>query len=223
MLTIETTILLRFHNLFLYKYKIKGKENMSLFLNDYEFQEDLNYLIYFRGGMAPPTRGHFSLVESFISYPNVKYFIHQIGKRHGIPYPINRKIFKLYIRELLSQEMQERIILKRMGSSLDVLEHIENIDVVIYIKGREEDVEEDYRDLKKRYKPLISKLKKRGIPLHFLIIDRPLVHKLSATKFVEALSRDSAYKMCNLKYFIPRGLSYESISYIFSTLKKYVS
>lgn len=191
---------------------------MSLFLDQYDFKDDLNYLIYYRGNFGPPTRGHFSLVESFISYPNVKYFVHQIGKRHGIPYNVNRKIFKMYIRELLSQEMQERITLKEMGSSLEVLDHIENIDVVIYIKGQEEEVNEDFRNLQERFKFLIKKLKKKHIPLHFLIIDRPLINTLSATKFVEAISQRSG----NLGYFMPQGLSHKSTSYIIHKLKKFV-
>lgn len=192
---------------------------MPLFLDEYEFREDLNYLIYYRGGFAPCTRGHFSLIQQFASHPNVKYFIHQIGERHGIPYKVNRKILKIYLNELFSDEIREKITVKRMGSSLEVLEHLENIDVVIYLKGNgEKDVQEDYSHLKSRFSPLICALKERGIPLHFLIIDRPLINKLSATKFVEAVSN----KHHNLKYFMPEGLSHKSISYIISKLRRYL-
>ena len=70
---------------------------MSFFVDDYDFDDNKNYLIYLRGAMSPPTKGHFSLIEKFSHIHNVKYFIHQIGERHGIDYRTNKKILKIYI------------------------------------------------------------------------------------------------------------------------------
>ena len=123
-----------------------------MYYNNYEFDENKNYLIYFRGGFCPPTKGHVSLVEKYIDLPNVKYFLHQIGdeKRHGVPYWLNRKIWKIYIHELFPKD---KITLKKMGSSLEVLDHIDNIDTVILIKGNEGMNEEEEYKLKTRYYP----------------------------------------------------------------------
>ena len=48
-------------------------------INEYNFEPNLNYLIYYRGGFAPPSKGHFSLVEKY-DLENVHYFVHQIGE-----------------------------------------------------------------------------------------------------------------------------------------------
>ena len=156
-------------------------------INEYNFEPNLNYLIYYRGGFAPPTKGHFSLVEKY-DLENVHYFVHQIGERHNIPYEINRKIFKMYLRLLKN----DRITLERMGPSLDVLKHIENIDVVIYLKGAEtaepltyKEGRKIYKRLKERFRPLITELRKKDVKFEFLFIDRPKADRLSATKFVE--------------------------------------
>ena len=191
-----------------------------MYINEYPFDPDLKYLIYFRGNFGPPTRGHFSLVEKFIELENVSYFIHQIGERHGVPYKVNRKVFKIYL-----EKYSDKIILKKMASSLEVLKYIEDVDVVIYLKGAEDaepltkhDGKNITKRMIKRYKPLIHKLKKRGIPLDFLYIDRPQKEKLSATKFTEAISENSN----NLRYFVPKHLTDSEFKYVISKLRKYI-
>ena len=193
---------------------------MSFFVDDYSFDDNKNYLIYLRGGISPPTRGHFSLIEKFSHLYNVKYFIHQIGERHNISYDVNRKILKIYINELLDKK---KITLWKMGSCLEVLEHVEDIDIVIYLKGDEGNGYsiEQFTDIKNRYKPLLKQLKKRNIPMHFLVISRPLINKLSATKFVEAV-RENPNDKKNLRYFVPKGLSDKSFNYIIKQIKNYV-
>ena len=185
-----------------------------MYYNNYDFDENKKYLFYFRGNFGPPTKGHFSLVERYIHLPNVKYFIHQIGSenRHGVPYWLNRKIFKIYISELLPKE---KITLKRMGASLDVLDYVEDIDVVIFLKGNEEMDREKEDFLYNRYSKLRKKLKQRRIRFDFLIIDRPEINTLSATKFVEALQED---RDCHS--FVPQNLSSRAYRYIISRLKE---
>lgn len=192
-----------------------------MYINDYDFDADKKYLIYFRGNFGPATKGHFSLIEKFAHLDNVRFFIHQIGERHGVPYHVNRKIFKIYI-----QKYSDKIVLEKMGSSLDVLDHVEDIDRVIYLKGAETSEPLTQRDgkvilkrMRERYRPLISKLKRKdNIPLDFLFIDRPEMNKISATKFTEALSRNSKH----LRRFVPDHLTDEEFKYVINKLKKYI-
>jgi hypothetical protein len=188
----------------------------EFFYNDYDFDEDKNYLIYFRGNFGPPSKGHFSLVEKYCHFSNVKILISQIGgERHGVPYWLNRKIWKIYIKEMLPVK---RIYLKKLYSSLDVLDYIENVDTVIFLKGNEtEDKEEKERDLKERYSHLFHKLRRRNIKLDYLIIDRPLLNVLSTTKFIENILK-RRYE--NLRFFVPDNLSDESFKYIIKKLKR---
>jgi len=192
----------------------------NFFYNDYDFKEEINYLIYFRGNFGPPTKGHFSLIEKFSHLPNVKFLISQIGnKRHGIPYHLNRKIWKIYINELLPIE---KIYLEKLNSSLDVLKYIDNIDTVIFLKGNEtnspEEEEERERELKVRYKNLYHKLKRRKIKLDYLIIDRPLLNVLSTTKFIEGIMKKTSYE--NLRFFIPDNLNEKYFKYIIKILSQ---
>jgi hypothetical protein len=189
----------------------------GFFYNDYDFDEDTNYLIYFRGNFGPPTKGHFSLVEKFIDLPNVKILISQIGsQRHGVPYWLNRKIWKIYIQELLPRE---KIYLKELNSSLDVLKYIQDVDKVIFLKGKEsDDIQEKEIFLKDRYADLFHKLRKRKIKLDYLIIDRPLLNTLSTSKFIEAILKNKSYD--ELKFFVPEELSFSALKYIIKKLRK---
>lgn len=192
----------------------------KFYYNEYEFQEDKNYLIFFRGCFAPATSGHYSLVEMYAHLPNVKYNISQIGSeaRHGVPYNLNRKIWKIYIKNLLPQD---RIILKKAEGIYDVLDEIENIDVVIYLRGNESDLGDLRYEEKERlykYRHIIRKLKSRGIRTDFLIIDRPEKSVLSATKFVEALKNNASDK--KLRFFIPGELPEDEFQYIIKKLKQ---
>lgn len=186
------------------------------YYNDFKFDEYKNYLIYYRGNFGMPTAGHFSLVKKYIDLPNVKYFIHQIGseKRHGIPYFLNRRIWKIYISELLPKE---KIILRKVESSLEILKYIRDIDEVILIKGNEEINEEKEKDLEERYSHLRKSLRRKKVKFHFLIIDRPLLNQLSATKFTEAIKNDLP-----TDYFMPKDLPEKAKEYIVRKLKEYI-
>lgn len=185
--------------------------------NDYAFDSEKRYLIYFRGCFEPPHKGHFSLIEKFINEPNVEYFLHQMphGKRHGIPYWLKRKIWKIYISELLPKE---KIKLKKMGHSLDILEYVDDIDVVILIRGNEGLNEFDKKNMRKRYRFLRRELRKMGKTLDFLLLDRPELNTLSATKFMENIK---ARKSC--RAFVPDELSEKSYKYIISQIRKNIS
>ena len=192
---------------------------VRFYYDDYDFDPDKKYLIFFRGGFTcGATRGHYSLVEKFIHHENVKYYISQIGNesRHGVPYSLNRKIWKIYIRNLLPED---RIILKKAYTFDDVLDEIEGIDVVIFIRGKEEDdIKAKEKERRERYRKIFNRLKRRGVKVDFLIIDRPEKDVLSATKFVEALIRNDSYE--KLKFLLPENLPDHECKYIIKNLKK---
>ena len=192
---------------------------VRFYYDDYDFNPDKKYLIFFRGGFTcGATRGHFSLVEKYSHLENVKYYISQIGNesRHGVPYALNRKIWKIYIRELLPKD---RIILKKAYSMDDVLDEIDGIDVVIFIRGKEEEnIKEKEKERRERYRRVFNRLKRRGVQVDFLIIDRPEKNVLSAIKFVEALKRGDSYE--KLKFFLPKNLPDSECKYIIRNLKK---
>jgi hypothetical protein len=194
------------------------------YINDYPIDPNLKYLVYFRGNFGPPTKGHFSLVEHLINYPNVKYFIHQIGRRHGFPYQTNRKIFQIYLNPY-----KDRIILEKIGPSLDVLNYIDDVDKVILIRGAESEEpltkrsgKEMFRDLRERYRPLGQSLAKMKIKLDFLFVDRPLANVLSATKFTEALTLfyKTQKHISQLRRFIPDHVNEDDFHYIIKKLCK---
>lgn len=179
--------------------------------NEYVFKKDKNYLIYFRGGFTPCHKGHFSVIKKFAHLDNVKFMIHQIGNksRHGVPYKLNKEIWEIYIKYLLPRD---KISLVKFKSKDQILtnEFINDIDVVIYVRGNE-----DYnqikteKSMKEKYKHLHKQLKKQNKNLDFYYLDRPLKNTLSATKFVEKLIKNQN-KKCDCKYkfksFFPEGL-----------------
>ena len=191
---------------------------VRFYYDNYDFDPDKNYLIFFRGCFSPTTKGHYSLVEKYIHHENVKYYISQIGseERHGIPYSLNRKIWKIYIENLLPKD---RIILKKAYSFNDVLEEIDGIDVVIFIRGKEEEnTKAKEKERREKYENIFRRIRRRGVKVDFLIIDRPEKNVLSATKFIEALKRGDSYN--KLKYFLPEKLPDNECKYIIRHLKK---
>ena len=69
----------------------------------YEFDPEKQYLIYFPGCFAPPHGNHFNTIADFTYLDNAKFFILQTGseKRHGVPFELNNKIWRIYINELI--------------------------------------------------------------------------------------------------------------------------
>ena len=67
------------------------------------------------------------------------------------------------------------------------------------------------------------------ISLDFYYMDRPLVNKLSATKFVQNIIKtknrckrdDCDCKYDRLKYFLPKGLSKDTSLYLINKLQKH--
>lgn len=202
----------------------------KFYYNQYKFRDDKKYLVYFRGNFSIPTCGHYSLLRQYIDLPQVKYFISQIGdeRRHGVPYKISRKIWKLYIEELCTEEEKERIILQKLDSALDVLNHIEDIDRVIFLRGKEFSDEEKYEkegQYLSNFSHLIKHLKYRNIGLDFLFIDRNEKDVLSTSKLIERLKYCRDFRRGNdyysdgkLIYFFPK-LSERSIYHILRILK----
>jgi len=147
------------------------------------------------------TRGHYELLENFIGQPNVTVFISCVGgsgdsTRHGVPFKVIRKIWQLYFGA------EKAVLIKRTRNFREVEPYLDGIDIVIYIKGREE--RDEKGAFMRNRKRLISLLGKRVIALHALIVDRPHKATLSATKFVEALKGKKCTR--TLDAFMPAHL-----------------
>jgi hypothetical protein len=191
------------------------------YYNDYPFEENKNYLIYYRGAFNPVSKGHFSLLEKYIHYPNVRYLISQIGdtSRHGVPYELSLKIWNIYIRELLP-EYRDKITIVKTETSKEILSYIQDINTVLFIRGREfdlEDKEEKEKEYLNQYRSLKRKLRRHNIKLNFLFIDRPEKNILSSSKFIQALLNNSSRE--KLSFFLP-PLPESEINYILNKLKK---
>src|SRR5207253_8253067 len=110
---------------------------------------------------CPPHRGHFNSVNDIIKdNSNVKAVIYQRGneKRHGVPYDINKKIWKYYINYLLPRD---RISLNDGKSYDKFLDHhfLKNCDEVIFVRGNEySNVDKIERNFIKYYEKEINNL-----------------------------------------------------------------
>lgn len=181
------------------------------------FNPSKKYLIYFKGCYCPPHRGHFSTVKRFLDMgTNIYAMIHQMGssRRHGVPYKINRKIWRTYIDELLPSN---RVFLRRFGSTSDIysLPIINDIDTIVYIRGNENYEESKVEKVMiRKFRPIMNDLENIGINMVFYYLNRPLADKLSATKFTKALIKTKRRckkhgdecKYNKIKYFFPFDL-----------------
>lgn len=155
------------------------------------------------------------MIEQFLDLSNVKIVISQIGDetRHGVPYWLNRKIWKIFIRELVSHR---RISLVKHRHATDVLNHrfIHNADTVVYIRGNEGyNVQKVERKMLENCRNLIGGLRGMNKSMDFYYVDRPDVEYLSATKFIEDILRyGNNYR--KLKRYLPSDLPREEIRYI---------
>ena len=197
----------------------------------YQFNPGKRYLIYYKGGFSPVTRGHFKTVKRFTDVgSNIYVMIHQIGseKRHGIPEYLNKEIWKIYIDELLPKE---RIYLIKYTSIDDILDipNFDQFDQVVYIRGNEDyNISRTERSNKYIFKHVINKLNKRGIGMDFYYLNRSDIKVLSATKFVKKLiktkrckSPDCKCKYKKCKFFLPEELDKEIAMNIINKLQAY--
>ena len=196
---------------------------VKFYYGEYKFEEGEKYLILCRGNFSGAHAGHYSLLEEYIDLPNVSYFISQIGseKRHGIPYYFSRKMWEIYINELLP-EHKNKIILKKFKSTYDVLDYLDGISTVIFLRGEEEGKDERKEKEKERlrnYGTLIKRLKRKGVSFDFLFLPRPLLNTLSTTKFVEGILAKKTTE--ELKFFLPKNLSTKTARKIIRKLRTF--
>jgi hypothetical protein len=168
--------------------------------------------------------------------PNVKYIIHQIGsqERHGVPYHLNRKIWELFIEELLPGN---DVSLIKYRSSDDLHHHpfVRDADVVVIIRGNEySNIKKEEQTFLQRYQPTIDHFNHRGIKLYYNFLDRPDAKKLCATAMISELKRyQGKYRNCHcrecvkrishrMRKFLPSKLSSRTVRYIVHNLLKHV-
>lgn len=195
---------------------------------DLEYEPHKKYLVYFCGCFSPPHKGHFSVVDDVLNKgDNVKVFIHQGGdeRRHGIPYHLNRGVWKKYIDELLPSDrvtLQEQVSLKQ----LCLHPYTEEADTIVIIRGDETDGNIARAEAKASYwfRKCIRHLRDRGKEVVFVYPERPLKNVLSATKFSSALirlrsCRSWSKKYDKLKHFFPDHLDERTAKRIIDKLQ----
>jgi hypothetical protein len=199
---------------------------------------ELQYLIYYRGCFCPPHVGHFNEAIKYLKYPNVKMIIHQMGnERHRVPVHINRKIWNIYIKELLPEN---RIDLVQYDE--DTLGYPDDhklfckSDVLVIIRGDEtkDSYKQEKRTCSKWYNT-IWRCNKRGIDIIFTY-DLRDHEALSASTFINHLLRfkkinnefdqtcrykDDSCKIEDLYQYLPELLSVDAKQNIINMLIKY--
>ena len=189
----------------------------------YKFDPNKQYLIYFRGCFCPGTVGHFNTIADFTYLDNANFFIHQGGseKRHGVPYELSRKIWKIYIQELLPSH---KLALVKWTKKRDkeLVEHrfTQEADTVVFLVGNEGYIPEDHEKYSKevKYKSSIKALIKAGKEVVFLFLNRPKLNTISATKLCQTIMNGGSIDQ--IRFFLPKELSEKGVRYIFRKLKQ---
>uniref|UniRef100_A0A6C0BPD4 Uncharacterized protein n=1 Tax=viral metagenome TaxID=1070528 RepID=A0A6C0BPD4_9ZZZZ len=206
----------------------------------FSFDPDQKYLVYFRGCFCPCHKNHLAQIEPYYDVPNVNIFISQMGSehRHGVPARVNRKIWKSYIKHCVPAECRQRIRLEQMqDGAADIKPHLDGIHRVLYVMGNEKEHlmehgnpgPDQIRRLKKARRKrehhlrqqrerLVRILAKRHIGLDFVIDDRVMKGKVSATQFVAAIRRGATVE--ELSTFMPDALPLKQRQKIISRLRK---
>lgn len=194
----------------------------------YKFKKGLKYLIYFRGGFCPPHRGHFETIEQFLKIgPNIRAIIDQVGnpKRHGVPYYLNRKIWKIYISELLDKS---RVSLQSYSSMKEIIKHpfYNKSDIIIYIRGIESNNNSSIQNkIIKKTLNTLYKICYDNKLMFYYYLERPRINILSASIFVNDIIKYKKMKFSEkyhkLKFYLPNNLSYKSGKFIIKNLEKY--
>ena len=83
------------------------------------------------------------------------------------------------------------------------------------------------KEIKQRYRYLISCLRDINIKMDFIFLERPNLNILSATKFIKAIKhyrkkqrKLTEYEYKKLRFFIPEKLSDKAVKYIVNELFK---
>jgi len=178
---------------------------IKTFVNDYQINPKKKYLIVYFGNFSPPHKGHYSLIERFAKYDNVKIVVYVIGDetRHGIPKSVSMDIWKIY-----SSLLQNNTEIKEFIGFNDMLNY-KHIDVVLLVRGRESGDNVMIQKFKTYQETIIKKFRKRGTVFHFLLIDR--ISHISSTQLCSDLD--------NINFYLPNNLSTDQKKEIYNKLK----
>lgn len=181
---------------------------------DYNFDPNKRYVVYYPGCFGPPHRGHFNTAKRFLDAgENISVIIHQKGlkSRHNVPYEINKKIWEIYIDELLPRERV--VLIRNNGRRGNVLDHplLKRADVVLMVCNNESGggVNQQFNNhLCQIFGNMIRRLRRIKIEPVIFVGERPTVKTLSATKFVETIIgyKEGRISRDRLSYFLPDGL-----------------
>ena len=188
----------------------------------YHFNPNRKYMIYFRGCYCPPHGAHFKTIADFLYLDNATFFIHQGGnhRRHGVPSELSRKIWKIYISELMP--VDKTILMRRTRhEEVDLAQHrsTREADVIVFIAGNEnfDETITERSDREDKYRDVFKALKNKEVV--FLYLNRPS-NGVSATKFVQSLILHPNERSSYFRKYLPDGLSERAVSYIIRKLKE---
>jgi len=192
-----------------------------------DIKPHLQYLVYYRGCFCPPHIGHFDTASRYLTGDNVRMIIHQIGnQRHNVDKNINRYIWKVYIRELLSTKKIH--LVQYNNNTKDILnDHpwLNNVDVVIIIRGDEADnVKIQERKNLESWADSINIFNMRNIDIVFHYTLRN-TEEISATTFINKLVKykNKRIEKQHLYKYLPTNLSlYYKDKIIYHLIKHYL-
>lgn len=150
---------------------------VQIYWNNYDFNLNKKYAIYYFGNFSPPHKGHFNIIKPFLNRPNIKIIIKIFGDelRHGIPLKISKEIFDIYLRDVNNVFFDDK--------------YLTNIDYVIFLRGSENfNIKST---IEKLHGDLIRKLRKKGILSEILIVDR--IPSISSTELCKNISEIEKY------------------------------
>lgn len=188
----------------------------------FRFNRNTNYVVYFNGCFAPPHLGHFSAIYNIIkNNTNVKVIISQIGERHGVPYEINKKIWSIYIKNLLPKN---RVLHCKQTSLKNFVNHefLIGCNKIVILRANEDYNMQQFENfVNSKYSDTCDRFKQKNISVDFYVQERSR-DTLSATIFVKNLIdyRDGKINKADLLKFLPKGLLRTTYDRIISTLIK---
>lgn len=206
----------------------------------YHFNPNLKYCIYFKGCCCPPHKGHIKSIKDVVKkFPGCKLIVNQIGSanRHGTPTEFNSELLQKYLG-ICIKDTKYKYMLK--ASSKEVYKHryVIDSDILIIIRGDEiktNTINKKYlveiinKDREKSLQKHIKFLNNHKVKVVWYISKRN-VNKISATKFMEILNiyknkilngEQTQKDLYKVMKFIPDELNYNEKKKIINQLIKY--
>lgn len=186
---------------------------------EFKWDPNKNYLLYFRGCCCPPQKGHLNAITELLqNRTNMKIIIDQIADRgrHGVPRSLSVSIWKKFIKHCLPKNST----LLQNGHFFDsnYVPYVQDRDVIVFIRGDEGKSHfKVERKFKKKKQKVINQLKKLNKEIIYYSGKRK--NGLSATDFIRSLKKNHDFDTLKSK-FLPDQLNDRSAHKIIDRLQK---